>query len=694
MTLRRHVLPPGGRSFTRAYTRFVTESPTLTSLAKAGGCAAKYPAARLEKLLAGFVPVDSADLLVGLDPADDAAVYRLDDDRALVFTVDFFPPVVDDPRAFGAIAATNALNDVFAMGGVPLLALSITAFPEELPTEMLGEILAGADEVVRAAGAILAGGHTIRDDEPKYGLAVVGTVHPDGIWPKSGARPGDALFLTKPLGTGLVLQAQREGRRAGGCARRGRGGDAHAQPRGRRCPAAVRAERRDRRDGLRPARARVRDGLAQRRPDRARRRGAARPPLRASSWPRPASGRAATAATATTPARTSRAPPPTRRRRWPSTHRPPAGCSSRSRPTRPPCSSATFAAAELDLFRIGRVADGRGRRATVSGVEIARTLERCARGRRARRSRAVSPRRFRPARDRGACSRSASSSRAGAFVRLTASGLGCDNWPRCGDKPVPEKGGHAAIIEFGNRLVALVGIALTVIAWLAARRVDGSAPLGPLASPSRRALGALAQIPLGGLTVLLELHPLAVMSHFLLALSSSAAPSSSRSRRGACASGRAPPAGPPGSAYVAASGSACRCAVLVVTGTVATASGPHRVGQDIERLGLGITDTVYVHVRATAVFGIGFLIVGASSGSSARELSGHLARLARCCSASSLAQMAVGEIQYRNALPWWLVVIHVSLAATIWTLTVGRSRYALHRPPARAYVSAPLGRRR
>jgi len=194
----------------------VTANPTLTSLAKAGGCAAKYPAARLEQLLAGFVPVDSADLLVGLDPADDAAVYRLDDERAIVFTVDFFPPVVDDPRDFGAIAATNALNDVLAMGGVPLLALSITAFPEELPTEMLGEILAGADEAVRAAGAILAGGHTIRDDEPKYGLAVVGTVHPGGIWPKSGAKPGDALFLTKALGTGLVLQAQRDGRAPAG----------------------------------------------------------------------------------------------------------------------------------------------------------------------------------------------------------------------------------------------------------------------------------------------------------------------------------------------------------------------------------------------------------------------------------------------------------------------------------------------
>ena len=190
----------------------MTEAPSLTSLARAGGCAAKYSAARLETLLAGLVPVRADALLVGLDPPDDAAVYRLDEDRALVFTVDFFPPVVDDPRDFGAIAATNALNDVFAMGGAPILALSITAFPEELPTEVLGEVLAGASEAVSAAGAILAGGHTIRDAEPKYGLAVVGTVHPDGVWTKSTARPGDALFLTKPLGTGLILQAQRDGR--------------------------------------------------------------------------------------------------------------------------------------------------------------------------------------------------------------------------------------------------------------------------------------------------------------------------------------------------------------------------------------------------------------------------------------------------------------------------------------------------
>jgi selenide,water dikinase len=187
------------------------ETVPLTSLARAGGCAAKYAADRLETLLAGLSHAHAEDLLVGLDPADDAAVYRLDDDRAIVFTVDFFPPLVDDPRTFGAIAATNALNDVFAMGGAPLLALSVAAFPEELPVAVLGAVLAGAEERVHAAGAILAGGHTIRDVEPKYGLAVVGTVHPDGLWTKSGARPGDIVLLTKPLGTGIVLQAVREG---------------------------------------------------------------------------------------------------------------------------------------------------------------------------------------------------------------------------------------------------------------------------------------------------------------------------------------------------------------------------------------------------------------------------------------------------------------------------------------------------
>jgi selenide, water dikinase len=200
--------PVTSAAFSTARTVNRVEASALTGLTVGGGCAAKYSASRLEELLRGFVPADAENLLVGLDPADDAAVYKLDDDRALVFTVDFFPPLVDDPSVFGRIAATNALNDVFAMGGTPLLALSIAAFPEELPLDVPARVFAAADETVRAAGAVLAGGHTIRDAEPKYGLAVVGTVHPDGIWLKSNARPGDALFLTKPLGTGLVLASK------------------------------------------------------------------------------------------------------------------------------------------------------------------------------------------------------------------------------------------------------------------------------------------------------------------------------------------------------------------------------------------------------------------------------------------------------------------------------------------------------
>jgi selenide, water dikinase len=182
----------------------------LQTLDAGGGCAAKYAAARLEELLAGFASASHDDLLVGLDPADDAAVYRLDEDRALVFTTDFFPPMVDDPAVFGAVAAANSLNDIYAMGARPLLALSIAALPETLPLETARAIFDAAAEKVQEAGAILAGGHTIRDDETKYGLAAIGTVHPDAIWRKSEAQPGDALFLTKPLGTGLVLTAARK----------------------------------------------------------------------------------------------------------------------------------------------------------------------------------------------------------------------------------------------------------------------------------------------------------------------------------------------------------------------------------------------------------------------------------------------------------------------------------------------------
>src|SRR5689334_23473985 len=159
--------PVTSAALSTARTVIRVDASALTGLQVGGGCAAKYPAARLEELLRGFVPAESENLLVGLSPADDAAVYRLDDERALVFTVDFFPPLVDDPHDFGAIAATNALNDVFAMGGTPLLALSIAAFPEELATDLVSAVFTGADETVRAAGAILAGGHTIRDVEPK-----------------------------------------------------------------------------------------------------------------------------------------------------------------------------------------------------------------------------------------------------------------------------------------------------------------------------------------------------------------------------------------------------------------------------------------------------------------------------------------------------------------------------------------------
>jgi selenide, water dikinase len=182
----------------------------LTELVSCGGCAAKYSAALLQDLVAGLVPdIPDADLLVGLAPSDDAAVYRLDDERALVFTLDFFPPIVDDPATFGAIAATNALNDVFAMGGSPLLALSIAAFPESLPGEAVGAVFTAAAAKVREAGGILAGGHTLRDEEPVYGLAVVGLVHPDAVWTKGGAQPGDDVYLTKPLGTGLLVHVGR-----------------------------------------------------------------------------------------------------------------------------------------------------------------------------------------------------------------------------------------------------------------------------------------------------------------------------------------------------------------------------------------------------------------------------------------------------------------------------------------------------
>jgi selenide,water dikinase len=146
-----------------------------------------------------------ADLLVGLAPFDDAAVLRLSDDLALVSTTDFFPPLVDDPADFGAIAAANACSDVFAMGGRVTIALNVCAFPERLPAAVISSILSAAAEVVAAAGGVIAGGHTIRSEEPIFGLAVQGLVHPDRVLTKRGAQPGDVLVISKPLGTGIVL---------------------------------------------------------------------------------------------------------------------------------------------------------------------------------------------------------------------------------------------------------------------------------------------------------------------------------------------------------------------------------------------------------------------------------------------------------------------------------------------------------
>jgi selenide,water dikinase len=150
------------------------------------------------------------NLLVGLDDPDDAAVWRLDQDRALVVTTDFFTPVVDDPYEYGAIAAANSLSDVYAMGGQPFLALNILALPPKLPPEIGAEILRGGAEVAIQAGIALAGGHTIQDEEPKYGLVVLGFVHPERIISKRGARPGDVLLLTKPLGFGVTTTALKQ----------------------------------------------------------------------------------------------------------------------------------------------------------------------------------------------------------------------------------------------------------------------------------------------------------------------------------------------------------------------------------------------------------------------------------------------------------------------------------------------------
>ncbi len=160
--------------------------------------------------LAGFFPAtEYPDVLVGLGEPDDAAVFRLDDTRALIQTTDFFTPVVDDPWTYGAIAAVNAMSDVYAMGGEVVLALNIAGFPESVPTATVTQIFAGGAYKVREAGAAIAGGHTVTSPEPFYGLSVTGVVHPQQVMRKSGAQPGDLLFLTKPLGTGIITTAAK-----------------------------------------------------------------------------------------------------------------------------------------------------------------------------------------------------------------------------------------------------------------------------------------------------------------------------------------------------------------------------------------------------------------------------------------------------------------------------------------------------
>jgi selenide,water dikinase len=184
----------------------------LTSLSHAAGCGCKVPAAELAPLIASLPVAEDPNLLVGTATSDDAGVYRLRDDLAIVQTADFFTPIVDDPFDFGRIAATNALSDVYAMGGRPITALNLVAWSiDELGAEPLLEVLRGGAEVAAAAGVTIVGGHTIADGEPKYGLAVTGVVHPDGVISNAGGRAGDVLVLTKPLGSGAVSTALKKG---------------------------------------------------------------------------------------------------------------------------------------------------------------------------------------------------------------------------------------------------------------------------------------------------------------------------------------------------------------------------------------------------------------------------------------------------------------------------------------------------
>jgi selenide, water dikinase len=189
----------------------VTTAPIrLTRTVTKGGCAAKLAAGSLRDLLAALPRREHPDLLVGHDLFDDAAVWRVNDDTVMIQTLDFFTPVVDDPRDFGSVAAANALSDVFAMGGTPTTALTILAYPlGTLPLEVLGEMMAGAAATIEEAGAYLVGGHSIEDDSLKLGFSVTGLTHPERLWRNSTAQPGDVLVLTKAVGTGTLAGARK-----------------------------------------------------------------------------------------------------------------------------------------------------------------------------------------------------------------------------------------------------------------------------------------------------------------------------------------------------------------------------------------------------------------------------------------------------------------------------------------------------
>lgn len=182
----------------------------LTSLASCAGCAAKMGPAALSEVLHPLKRHNKhANLLVGLHAIDDAAIYRVNEQQAIISTADFFPPIVDDPYAFGTIAAANAMSDVYAMGGQVLMAINLLAWPDNLEPELLSKVLQGGMDTAAQASAVIAGGHTVIDKEPKYGLSVTGIIHPEQILTKGGAQPGDLLILSKPLGTGLITTAHK-----------------------------------------------------------------------------------------------------------------------------------------------------------------------------------------------------------------------------------------------------------------------------------------------------------------------------------------------------------------------------------------------------------------------------------------------------------------------------------------------------